>query len=313
MKTILATCTGLALLAGCMGGNASTFAPTAAARTQSAAQAAGAGSSKQAYLYVSDFNDSVVRVYTYPQLRLAQTLTGLLGPQGMCADASGNVWVATGSHELVEYAPDGSEPIGTLEDPNQNPLNCSVNRRNGDLAVANVFGSNSEGGLAIYKHARGKPTLYPNGEGYFVGYDDAGNAFLDGLDSFGLVLDELPKGASKLVSLNVRGLPSGAFPGDVQWDGDHLAVGNQSTPNGSVIYQMKVRGNAATVIGTTTLENSSDVADFLIFGTGAHSRVLGSDVSGSMGIYRYPAGGLPKKILGIPGGNFTITFPNNTP
>jgi hypothetical protein len=39
------------------------------------------------------------------------------------------------------------------------------------------------------------------------------------------------------------------FPGGVQWDGKHLAIGNQNT----TIYEFVISGNKATSVGTTQL------------------------------------------------------------
>lgn len=292
-----------AILGGCAGRDAASFAPAAPMQSQNvAAQPSG-------LVYVSNFNGNDVAVYTYPQFKPAGTLTGFLEPQGMCVDANGDVWIAdTGAQNLVEYAHGGSTPIRTLKDPGS-PSGCSIDGKNGDLAVPNVGGSGSNGGVAIYKHARGKPKVYSQG-GFFAGYDAAGNLFIDGLSSFGMFLAELPAGGSAFQSVTLSGVSGDAFPGNIQWDGRHLALGNQSGSNGSVIYRLKVQRNVATVIDTTTLEGSVDVVGFFIFGTGPNRRVLGPDAgSGQLGVYRYPAGGAPFKTPQIgPAGAAVISF-----
>src|SRR6202034_3377504 len=76
-------------------------------------------------------------------------------------------------------------------------------------------------------------------EFYFCGYDDEGNLFVDGLSAPGtghFALAELPKGGSALKTITPNQYIG--WPGGVQWDGKHVAIGDQITP---VIYQFSTR------------------------------------------------------------------------
>ena len=99
------------------------------------------GAKGHTLLYVSNYDGNDVFVYTYPGGKLVGTLTGFYGPDGVCADKKGDVWIVndyeTNSGEnIVEYKHGGTTPIATVYDPAYVPTNCSVNPINGDLAVA---------------------------------------------------------------------------------------------------------------------------------------------------------------------------------
>jgi hypothetical protein len=70
-----------------------------------------------ALLYISDFNNSSVYVYSWPKLKAVGTLTGFTNPQGLCTDKAQNVWISnTGGANLEEFAHGGTTPIATLSD-----------------------------------------------------------------------------------------------------------------------------------------------------------------------------------------------------
>ena len=108
-----------------------------------------------------------------------------------------------------------------------------------------------------------------------------GNLFVDGFDSSNVVqLAKLPKGRSTLVAIVMN--QTIGFPGDVAWDGEFLAVGDQLT---NTIYQFKVSGVHASVQGSTVLSGATDVFQF--FPTGASTKhpqataVVGADFGGN--------------------------------
>ena len=53
-------------------------------------------------LYVSDFYNFDVYIYSVPSLKRVGKLTGFFEPEGECSDAHGNVWVAVTGGELIE-------------------------------------------------------------------------------------------------------------------------------------------------------------------------------------------------------------------
>ncbi len=81
------------------------------------------------------------------------------------------------------------------------------------------------------------------------------------------------------------------FPGSVQWDGKYLAVLDQQTRD---IFQFAITGTCGTLEGTTPLEGASDVVTFWI----QKPDVVGADAGNEdAAIWRYPAGGMPIKIV----------------
>jgi hypothetical protein len=251
---------------------------------------------KSNLLYVSD-DASVVNVYAYPKGTLVGTLRGFSEPQGVCSDKFGNVWVVnTDTGNIVEYAHAGTTPIAILSDAGFYPASCSVDPTTGNLAVANIasVSQGNQGNVAIFTGARGTPAYYAPGNivrDYFCGYDNRGNLYVDGQSgpSSGFGLAKLARGKTTFASITLD--RSIEFPGGVQWDGKHVAVGDQVA---DVIYQLKIAGSTGTVIGTTALSGASDVIQFWKQG----SNVIGPDYNSAYtGFWKYPAGGSPTKRL----------------
>ncbi len=251
---------------------------------------------KKDLLYIADEGSGDVYVFSYPKGELKGTLTGFAEPQGECVDKKGDVWVTLFSaEELVEYAHGGTSSIGTLSDSGYLLEGCSIDPKTGNLAAANFAGvNNTAGGVAIYADAKGTPTLYSDSDLYLVfsvGYDNKGNLFADGETSDGgsFAFAELPRGSSTFVNITLNQTIN--TPGAVQWDGKHITVGDATA---GVIYQLKISGSSATVVGSTTLGSSDGVFDsFIDRGT-----IIGPNVySGNAMFWSYPAGGSPTKTL----------------
>jgi DNA-binding beta-propeller fold protein YncE len=250
-------------------------------------------------LYVSDYWNNAVYVLAYPGGKLVGTLTGFQGPDGECVDGAGNVWITNTLHaELLEYAHGGTSPIAKLKDPGEYPVGCAIDPTTGNLAVTNIYGAGSPaltaGNLFIYEKAKGKPDgpyydslMYYM---YFCGYDDQGNLFLDG-ESYGgqFRLAEVPAKSNTFTDISVD--QSLGQPGGVQWDGQHVALGDQQS---NTIYQLAIAGSGATVVGSTSLSDAGDVVQFWVDG----STVIGPDAfRHAVGFWNYPAGGVDSKLL----------------
>jgi DNA-binding beta-propeller fold protein YncE len=301
-KAHLGTFALAALLAGCSGtsltsGSTPSLQPPATLR-----QSAGRGSwmapqaKQQRLVYVSSVLTNDVYAYSYSTHALVGTLTGFQTPYGLCVDKSGDVWVADdGVSQLVEYAHGGSSPIGTLSDTGDYPEGCAVDLTTGNLAVANFSSSSGNGNLAIYTGAKGSPRIYtdPDIVNYrFCGYDGKGNLFVDGVDSSSaFVLAELPKGSSTFTNIPLK--QTIEWPGGVQWDGKHVAVGDTDAVT---IYQIDPADG--DVAGSTKLGGANYVDQFWINGSvrtrkaARKARVLApSQDAGTLALYKYPAGG----------------------
>jgi len=248
-------------------------------------------------LYLSNVSTADVDVFTYPRLRLVGKLSGFGAPRSECVDRTGDVWIAdVQGYDVIEYPHGGTKPITALSTPGA-PQGCSVNPKSGDLAV-----TGGVGGVILAVYHRTKHHIWLDPKEYtdssirrvaFCGYDAQGNLFIDGLDKKGgtFRLAELPNHATALVDLSVK--QRIAAPGQVQWDGSALAIGDTGvTP--SVIYQFSVTGSTATRIGSTSLDQTKSVRQFWIDG----SRVIGPDFDADVGVWNYPAGGSPVSRIG---------------
>lgn len=250
--------------------------------------------SSGALLYISDYGSGRVNIYSYPQGKLVGSLSGFEQPQGVCSDAAGNVWIAnTGTSEIVEFAHGGTVPIGALENPGQNPADCSVNPKNGDLAVSSITTTTGgKGTVTIFNVTDGtSKTIGAKAfqSMYFLGYDNQGNLFVDGLHTGTLVFyyAEVRSGHATFEDINLRGATF-RFPGGVQFDGTSMAVGDQA---GAAIYQT----SGATITGTTRLTGACDVGEFVIHVAKVVAPNLCPSAGGNVLFYKYPAGGSSTK------------------
>lgn len=280
------------LSAGCAGSNAGLPASQPMAAGQARAPM------DTALLYVSDLSTDHVNVYSYATGALKGVLKGFKAVHYECVDAAGNVFIADGTaNELLEYAHGGTMPIKTFHEP-AFVHGCAIDPVTGDLAVLHDPKSIGFGGISIYHHAQGTAKEYttPNVyRVYFIGYDDRGNLFVDGTNMHvAFEMAKLPAGSQtfKPVTLN----QSIVLPGAIQWDGKHLAVGDQVSIYGpSKIYEFSMSGTTGTLAHTTPLTDSCDVLQFWIQG----SQVVTSDDCAPHVLYfNYPAGGSSIKAIG---------------
>jgi hypothetical protein len=241
-------------------------------------------------LYVSDQGTGDVEIYSYPSGHLRGVITGFGYPVGLCSDQNGDVYVDDlNSSSVPEYAHGGTSPIKTLPDTGYNPVGCSVDPTTGNLAVTNWPTSQNQGSIAIYAGASGSPTFYSDpliSLFLFCGYDPKGNLFTDGTNSSDrFQFAELPRASATLKNISLS--QSFSFPGGVQWDGKHVAIGDAgATP--TVIYQFAVNRHGAVEVGATSLTGTTTVYQFWKQG----SKVIAPDWSNAdVGIYGYPGGG----------------------
>ncbi len=246
-------------------------------------------------LYISDEAADDVYVYSWRHDKLVGTLTGFDAPQGECADKAGDIFVANeDTSQIFEYAHGGTNSIATLSDAGEYPVGCSVDPTTGNLAVTNIdTPSGHVGNVVIYADAKGTPTSYTAPRFYyyfFCGYDNGGNLFVDGTNpSNTFEFAELPSGGSSFNSVALNQTIN--FPGGVQWDGKHVAVGDQEAP---YIYEFAISGSGGTEVGSTPLDDTDDIAQFWIQG----SRVVAPDfLYNEVQVFDYPAGGTARKTI----------------
>ena len=106
-------------------------------------------------LYITGGSTNKVFVFSYPDGEPVQTLTGLEGPNGICVDTSGDVYVTQSTGDIAEYKHGGSSPINTITGANATN-GCAVDPTTGSLAA--TTGSS----VSVWQNGQGTPTIYDN-------------------------------------------------------------------------------------------------------------------------------------------------------
>jgi hypothetical protein len=304
----LTNCVAAAMLAGCSGSPQGQIGAAVPNAMVARGQAHRAGSRSDLLYLVTDENLFYAIDYATGKAQII-TFAGGGNGGGACTDASGNLfisaWVDNSSTlgEIFEYAHGGKSPISTLSDGSYYPAACSVDPTTGNLAMANSYNLNCNGGgnVAIYPDAAGQPTTYSDSsfQCYIAAaYDNEGNLFIGGVDSgSNFILAELPSGSSNLTTISLDEQIScrfvnGACKNSLQWDGTYLAITQRTTDHKSpVIYRVSVSGSTGKVVGKTTF-----VGRWTTKTSGAVSWIDGDSVimgyhPGSLAVWKYPSGG----------------------
>jgi hypothetical protein len=251
-------------------------------------------------LYISNGSGNVA-VYRYWKRTFVGLLTGFKAPKGECVDAAGDVFITDSSlAKIREYPHGGTKPIRVLDDRGYQPYSCSIDPTTGNLAVANHRSAQGDGGVAIYRHAQGKPKFYgpikdvPNP--IAVGYDDKGNILVASMyiDNYYYSIASfafLPKGAHSFIFLQLSQV-SGSATEDVtsvQWDGQYWAIAD----NGQIYRYAIADDGGSTFEGTIDLSGPGyERGQFWIYKTAGASQIVGADPSSNAAYFwHYPAGG----------------------
>jgi hypothetical protein len=312
-------CVAAVLLSGCGGSQPPIGAPGAMPQSRAiAAHADRSGSwmlpeaKGEDLLYISG-NDSGVYVYTYPHGELVGTIANISGAAGECVDRTGDVFVTveneSGAGTIYEYAHGGTTPVETLSDPGL-PDGCAVDKRTGDLAVANSLDDSNpyyhdRGDLAVYAKAQGRPKMYYShdpaiGDFFFCAYDNKSNLYVSAFDEYHLgasLLAELPAGSSSFKSISLAAALYGLS--SVQWSGTHLVAASSRLNQPTTVYRLRILGDTATVIGTTKLESARNDYNGQMWIQGGTAIGIGHYKRGYENTYfwPYPSGGLPERAI----------------
>ncbi len=259
-------------------------------------------------LYVSRYGLGEVSVFSYPKGAPVGTLTGFETPEGLCSNKNGDIFVVDETaQQVVEYAHGGTSPIATLDDSGNLPHGCAIDPTSGDLAVV---GGGPPGNVAIYPQAKGSPTVYQDGSAEYFSYctyDDQGDLFtvdVYGDNNPGNIV-ELSQGSTSFADISVDHRFNEGIHA-IQWDGQYLAVGDPSgnQHGAATIYQVSISGSTGNVINTIELRtrqntNPKSGVQFWIQG---HTIVSPERFEKRIGLWRYPAGGKPKRTIMLSGG-----------
>ncbi len=296
IRCVLGVSAALAMSAGCGGSQPQTnsLAPTQSdAKSASPEQPGGepsrmaSGAGTRDLLYVSN-KDGSVDFYSYPAGRFERRLSE--GANGLCADESGDVFIAEGN-EILEYAHGGTRPIAVLRNaPGGFIQSCAVDAVTGNLAVSGD--ADVRRGVAIYANAKGTPSSYAVGDrnaaSWSCAYDNEGNLFV--ADATRLL--ELPKGATRFKNIAWYGMRPARF-GPIQWDGNYLAASSRASGSRpATISRYRVSNGRATLVGETALKGAESPVQFWIDG-GA----IVVPASAGLALYDYPVGGTPTQVI----------------
>jgi DNA-binding beta-propeller fold protein YncE len=302
----------VAVLAGCGGSQPLIGAPGLMPQTSAFGTHAHRGkswmlpeASREALLYVVDIGGDIY-VVSYPAGKLVGTLTGIDGPQGICSDKNGNVFItAFWTENVLEYAHGGTQPIANLGDYGYYPNGCAVDPTTGNLAVANQASMGGSGGdVAIYTGAKGKPTDYAAGDALWCAYDDQGDLFVD---DGGDGIAELSYGSQTFANIALDVAGEG-----LQWDGKYLAL---VSPASKVVYRVAISGSVGTVVGTVDFKGLIATLGY-DFAIQAGKIIMPFGIKENhisiIGLWDYPRGGrVGKKVPVIKEGRYySITLSN---
>jgi hypothetical protein len=177
------------------------------------------------------------------------------------------------------------------------PIACSVDPETNNLAVVNFVTTAGDGNVAVFTDETGTPTTFVSADQpfpEFAGYDNNGNLWISGRNA-ALVgnMGELANGASSIVPVTVNGATIN-FPGQVQWGGTYLLVGDQDFGGlaESGLYQMTIAGSTLTASGSFVFTGAGDVLGFYKRGAVPNAAIVAPDaVLGTVDIYNFPTGG----------------------
>jgi hypothetical protein len=247
-------------------------------------------------LYVADDSTSDVYYFDYPSGVAKGTLTGFNNPKGACVDTHHHLYfTSAGGQDIQEYKVGGTTAINYLSDKPggtaYTPIACAVDASSGDVAAANMT-TGSPASITIWPHGDPPPVLYTDSRMKtfsFLGYNPNGKLFVDGV-STGNAFQLVRYHSGRFTKVTVTPVP--VTPGNVQWTGNTLAVGDQSI-NG--IYAFSITGNTGTAGPPAYFTGACDIEQFFINTAG--TEVVGPDnCNGKTYTYAYPGlgtGGAP--------------------
>jgi hypothetical protein len=241
---------------------------------------------KQPYQYISTFGGGII-IFDYPK----GGSPGSIGTsaQGECTNVlfgSGKktFWAVSsvsGASPVYEFEVVSRGPIKTLQGASGDTLVGCAMSTTGDLAATSI----TNGHVDLFEGANGTPTVLttPLIEAFYDGFDKSGNLYVDGFNSggtFGLV--ELPKGSKSWETLSGASVE---FPGNVQFDGKYITVGDQEA---HTINGYTCGGTSCTLKRTVSLSGASDCDQTWI----AKGYIICPDAGlNNAAIYPYPKGG----------------------
>lgn len=313
MRISLFAITAVAVLAACAG-NRTALVPAApnGVNGQLRHSWMDAGVNDRDLLYVTN-GSGLVNVYRYWQHKLVGVLTNFSQPMGECVDNTGDVYITDYKADgIAEYAHGATKPLRVIKD-SYKPFGCAIDPKTGNLAVAN-YGegydsgprndSGGNGNVAIYLHAKGKPSYYGANQHFTAcGYDKYGDLLAASVENYSSSyyysgdFDYLPARSKDFTQITLPGPRSSWNWGQILaigWDGQYWVVDDSAVYR----YSINIR---AQYFDTISLSNAGDLGPVSIYrktpkspatqivGTSGYTGYSSTDVT----YWKYPAGGTP--------------------
>jgi hypothetical protein len=242
-------------------------------------------------LYISEQYSNATNVYTYPKGKLVGALTypGSSYTGGLCSNRGGDVFITT-EYAIYEYPHGSASPVAMIGNAFGFTSGCSVDPTTGDLAA-----TSPNAGIAIYRPGHryrwNLPRMFAIPGISFGGYDNRDNLFVDGRTSGGTsFFMELPKGGSKFKNITLN--KSFGTPGNIEWDGRFLAIGDHRD---TLIHRFVITGTRGRQVGSVKLEGPSEAEQFWIQGSTVIAPAF--EKSWIAGFWRYPGGRIGYKTI----------------
>ncbi len=299
-----------AFVSGC-GIRSSTPLPNTASAI---AQAAAARGDSTPLLYILDGLESrKLSVYSLPSGKPKKIvrMPGYGDGYNICSDGSGHIFVPA-DDVVFEYKHGGKTPIAEVID-NFRPYSCASDPKTGELAVVNEdqkVKSKSACTISFYKPPRGKVDVrYDAQFNYcrYPTYDSAGNLFISGSTGSKSDLVELPAGRDKFVTIALNE-PIGDSDA-IQWDGKDIAIENDgggSSDRRIIVDRVQVSGTKGTIVAKIRFRSWPSV--YVPFWIEGDELVAPEANYHTIGIWRYPQGGLPRQSFSVTASPYALTI-----
>ncbi len=257
--------------------------------------------------FVSDFSNNEIYVLSSSG-RLIGTLnasTGLRFPQGMSVTNNPRaLYVAnSGADNILVYT--SATAVSTLNDPNQEPGDVSVD------SSGNVAAENYDGSVSCYVGGATSPSFTIGGTSgtgtfyniFFGAFDAAGNLYIDGFDYDGYAVVGEIVGGCQSSNNTVTDLTTAntlLYAGGVQVtsngtisieDQQALTIYTYNPPSGTSL---------GSPVATTPLTGSSDPVSFSLT-QGSGNALTADDGLTNANVYAFPMGGSPEQTFTLPG------------
>ncbi len=308
---------GVAMLAGCSGGNSQTASIPAALKETREQSSVSPEAKGGPLIFVSFPQSNAVDIFLQARKnKMVGQITGLSQPVGLATDTSGNLYIANQSGTTVPvYAPPYKNPPKLiLDDTGYLPQGVTVSP-SGVVALANFCnhsGCTTEYTISFYTPNSTTPCAnVPVSRGVFgsLAFDDAENVFIAGQYDSQALIGEIKGGCkAKTARFLTTKNSLGPFASGVQIDkADRIAVLGLDT---SIVYTYNhpKNGSLGNPVSTTTLGGSSGAFSFVFLASG---RDLYANINlNSVSQYDYPTGGTAEHaIAASSAGGIAVTPP----